>query len=270
MKTNLVAQSTSQSHSTSTINKPIENVTKIPMHNEWWEIVICLGSQIGNISRHVLFWQRNIRYGGISIPEVILEWISLLLAAWIFADFISGLYHWFADSYRTSNPIINEMVFDYFQLHHDKPNLICQRPICNINREVCTPAFVFSLYTMFWMPDGVVSKGTLFFSFFVAWISLTNQAHRWSHQATGVPHVVKLLQKAGVLLSPQKHRLHHYQNHVQDYCITSGICNPILNRVDFWRFLEAAVYWALGAKSYAMLVEDPKAWAQSPFNSLRK
>lgn len=231
--------------------------TEIPTQNRWWEIVICVLSQGGNVYRLVAL-PRNTN------TQILL--VSSIVGSWIAADFISGFYHWFADSYRTRSPTINAIFFDNFQLHHKEPSLICKRPLANVNWEVNLPSFGLTLLQIFWeIPQ------SRYFPFLVGvcfWISITNQAHRWAHQPQSkIPTVVKALQRAGIILSPQHHHQHHGESHLEDYCITSGICNPLLRMLNLWRRLETVVFHTCGARSYAMLVQDPKAFEKSAFGS---
>jgi ubiquitin-conjugating enzyme E2 variant len=73
----------------------------------------------------------------------------------------------------------------------------------------------------------------------------TNQFHMWAH-ATSVPRVVRLLQASRVILSPERHALHHDGNFDRSYCITSGVLNPLLDRSDFFGRMERGIR-ALGS-----------------------
>lgn len=236
----------------------------IPDEDTWWEISICFVSQLGNVFR--------IGYFLLSFHDLtsLQEWILLLVCAigsWICADFLGGLYHWFADSYRSQNRTVNAIFFDNFQLHHEKPSLICQRPLANVNWEVNLPSFFLTLYSIC-LPDGMFYFSTrrsfIFLSMLAGWISVTNQAHRWAHQAQ-VPRIAKILQMTGIILSPREHRTHHSREHLRSYCITSGVCNSTLNAICFWRHLEWLVFTLFGVQSYSMLLKDPHALSQSPF-----
>jgi hypothetical protein len=55
-----------------------------------------------------------------------------------------------------------------------------------------------------------------------------------------VPSAVRRLQRMGVILSPAHHAVHHAPPHDSNYCITSGISNPVLTRIRFW----PALLWA--------------------------
>lgn len=234
----------------------------IPTHNTWSEITICLTAQAGNIYRMTCCYSH-------------VDWMLWFPVAWLCTDFLSGCYHWLADSYRTRNATINAVFFDNFQLHHAEPYLICQRPIANVNWEVSVPAFAMTMWQIFfYLVDADIPLPSLhwhFLSSIAFWISLTNQAHRWAHQrqthGQRISPVIQFLQSTGILLSPTVHRRHHRHDHLQDYCITSGACNVVLDRMQFWRRLEYSVYCLTGKESYAMLLADKEAFAKSPFGN---
>ena len=52
---------------------------------------------------------------------------------------------------------------------------------------------------------------------------------------------VRVLQRAGLILSPEHHAIHHAAPQDKYYCITVGWMNPVLEKVRFFRILEAIV-----------------------------
>ena len=205
------------------------------LKTEWWEVLIVVGAQVGNLWRFTHF------YGGFDL--------LLLVPAWMLADFVSGMYHWFADSYRTNSPAVNAIFFDNFQLHHDYPRFITKRPVFNVSWEVSLPSFVFTLYLLLLLASTSTgssafwSSGLSLFSSFAFWISVTNQAHRWAHTAKkDLPMFIKFFQRCGILLSPEHHHFHHQRPQLRMYCITSGVCDRALEAVKFWDRLERLVF----------------------------
>jgi hypothetical protein len=49
------------------------------------------------------------------------------------------------------------------------------------------------------------------------------------------------LQRTGLVLRSQHHNGHHTSPFTANYCIVNGWCNPLLNKIDFWRRTERAV-----------------------------
>jgi ubiquitin-conjugating enzyme E2 variant len=68
----------------------------------------------------------------------------------------------------------------------------------------------------------------------------TNQFHKWAH-ADKTPGWVKRLQRAGLILSPSHHDIHHAMPHDKHYCITAGWMNPLLDKLRFFRAFEALI-----------------------------
>ena len=77
---------------------------------------------------------------------------------------------------------------------------------------------------------------------------LTNECHKWAHMIHSKPHpIVQFLQKAGLIISHEKHHQHHQGNFDSAYCIINGWMNPILDSINFWRGLEYIIFKLTGA-----------------------
>ena len=51
-------------------------------------------------------------------PKEVVAWH--LAMAFTLTDIVSGVYHWFQDSYRSKDPELNAALFDNFQIHHER------------------------------------------------------------------------------------------------------------------------------------------------------
>ena len=69
---------------------------------------------------------------------------------------------------------------------------------------------------------------------------LTNQFHKWAHQEAP-SRFVRLLQRSRLVLDPAHHQVHHTKPFNMHYCITNGWLNPLLNKIKFFRGLEATL-----------------------------
>lgn len=68
---------------------------------------------------------------------------------------------------------------------------------------------------------------------------ITNQCHKWAHEVHSRPHpLVSFFQKAGLIISHERHHKHHQGNFDSNYCIINGWMNPILDYINFWRVVE--------------------------------
>jgi len=66
----------------------------------------------------------------------------------------------------------------------------------------------------------------------------TNQFHKWAHQENPSAFA-RWLQRKRLVLEPAHHQRHHTRPFDVNYCITNGWLNPVLNRLKFFRRLEA-------------------------------
>lgn len=160
-------------------------------------------------------------------------------------DLVSGIVHWAADTYGSEDtPVIGPSLVKPFRLHHIYPRDICTHGLVETTGNVCilaVPALSLSLYLMWLMPK----SGWLAFS--VAWLALTaaataatNQFHKWAHQESP-SSLARWLQRRRLVLEPEHHQMHHTEPFNMNYCITNGWLNPLLNRLKFFRRLEAGL-----------------------------
>jgi len=53
--------------------------------------------------------------------------------------------------------------------------------------------------------------------------------------------MVRLLQRTRLVLAPTHHQVHHTKPFNMHYCITNGWLNPLLNKIGFFRGMEAGL-----------------------------
>jgi len=162
-------------------------------------------------------------------------------------DLVSGVVHWFADTYFTEEtPIIGRSLVKPFRLHHIYPRDICTHNLVVIAGNSCilaVPVLGLCLYLLWLLPE----SGWLAFK--VVWVSVlaittvaTNQFHKWAHQEGPSP-LTRWLQRTRLVLNPSHHEKHHTAPFNVHYCITNGWLNPLLNKIKFFRRLEAFLSW---------------------------
>jgi ubiquitin-conjugating enzyme E2 variant len=170
----------------------------------------------------------------------------LLLAAVLgilVTDFISGLVHWFCDSFfREDTPILGRLLIRSFREHHRDPLAMTHRSFLEINHRNCVVTIVALVVAL--MHGGpsteltsLLAWGFLFFLFSA--IYLTNSFHRWAHEAKP-PRVARLLQRARLAVGPEHHAAHHRQGR-DSYCVTTGWLNPVLDRTQLFPRIERAL-----------------------------
>lgn len=153
----------------------------------------------------------------------------------ITADFLSGLGHWFEQTYLSPgrNKILDEFVTLPNIDHHRNPKAILKGTYWATNRVVIVITLAVSLVLFllgvdFWQPY-----------FTLALISQFNQVHKWAHGYA--PRPVRWLQSIGILQSPSEHHLHHKRPYSTHYCTLTNFLNPVLDKIRFWRILERIV-----------------------------
>lgn len=193
-----------------------------------------------------------------TFPKVWLHppWILWAILGIYGADFVSGLIHWFADTWgKETMPLLGRRLLRPFRVHHLNPNDFLRRGFIDCNGDVALlqiPILALSLFLVSQEPWG----GPLgaFCLGFCGVGMFTNQFHQWAHQPAPPP-LIHWLQKIGLLLSRAQHQQHHRQPHVQAYCITTGWCNAPLERLQFFPRLEAFITRCTGHKPRADYLE---------------
>lgn len=166
--------------------------------------------------------------------------------AWILADFVSGLIHWFADTYGADDtPLFGPWLIKPFRQHHQYARDICTHNIVFTIGNSCTLATPFQaglLYLLLSDEDVSFTKAALscVFNLFTMAMVATNILHKWAH-AEKTNWVISRLQRSRVFLSPSHHHLHHTKPFDSYYCITNGWLNPLLERIRFFRNLEGTL-----------------------------
>lgn len=194
-----------------------------------WQICVVYTCCILNLITSIMFFMRTCSME----QNIIFKKFLLVLCGWLFADFCSGVYHWFADTYRTQSDNVNAVLFDNFQIHHVQPYLIAEHDIFWVNWEtnllsICMTGIAIYFDSIFWF---IASLGTM----------VVNQVHRMNHsyrKTQKKPFALKMLWKCCVIQDPNHHSKHHTGLHNTSYCILTPLLNPILDFLTFWRGLE--------------------------------
>jgi hypothetical protein len=169
--------------------------------------------------------------------------VATAVTGYLVADFISGVVHWAGDTIGDQNtPIFGPSFVTPFRYHHVDPKDITRHDFIETNGNNCIVVSpVLALLLM------VTPKTTSWFFYlcavmtFTSWfVFCTNQFHRWAHEDNPT-RWVRALQRAGLILSPEHHAIHHASPQDKAYCITVGWLNPVLDKIGFFRACEAIV-----------------------------
>lgn len=191
----------------------------------------------------MFLWYRLIQET-IALHQGPLPVVLAFIIAQLFIDFISGVFHWAADTWgKVETPIFGQTVIKNFRTHHLDPQDITLHSFAETCANSSYPApFVIAI--------GFLTNSGSFLSQTYNWMIIfgvvlgimTNQCHKWAHMVHAKPPlVVRFLQKSGLIISHEKHHRHHTGNFDTDYCIINGWMNPILEKIDFWRRAEIAI-----------------------------
>jgi ubiquitin-conjugating enzyme E2 variant len=173
-------------------------------------------------------------------------WIALGLTGltgYLAADFISGFVHWAGDTIGDeATPFLGKNFVTPFRHHHVDPKDISRHDFIETNGNNCIVVVAPLLVAYLLMPGrpGILFFACALMAFLSLFIVATNQFHKWAHSDTP-PRYALVLQRWGLILSPAHHNLHHALPHDRHYCITVGWMNPLLNRIQFFRAVEALV-----------------------------
>jgi ubiquitin-conjugating enzyme E2 variant len=174
----------------------------------------------------------------------------LVLAGLFVGDWFTGVIHWVTDTWF--DEVLLERVVSIAREHHLYPHHIVGYSFRDYVGYTSWPAVVFF---------GPVLAGMMLRSEPGAWafgfVLVCGEAcalsffgthfHRFGHRRSDNP-VVKLLQRAHILITPQYHARHHGGTHTTHYCVVNGWANVVCDAIGFWRGLEQAVRWLTAAE----------------------
>lgn len=189
--------------------------------------------------------------------------IPALLLGWFMADLSSGLVHMYMDYRPCPAGRRLDEIFDYpgsresseyqqlfrermaalnpferlvydFKNHHPRPDALGRRPVWRlIGSTVIVAALPLSL-TLNGLILAVPMPGWVlaYFSAFLLGGAFAQYFHGSLHRRDNPP-IVTLLRRAGLLMTPAAHQLHH-DTLKQDFATNCGWSNPIINRLFQW------------------------------------
>ncbi|MGE0495270.1 MAG: fatty acid desaturase CarF family protein [Vulcanimicrobiota bacterium] len=191
--------------------------------------------------------------------------VGAAVGAYAAADLASGVFHWTIDNYPSPDtPILGPMAAE-FQVHHNDATDLSRGTLLS-NMYPAGSAMSFPLLAAAFLTPTTPTVGLLTPALGAAAISffaggyLAQGSHRYSHEENP-PAFAKFLQKTGLAQSPANHAQHHTKPWDTYYCIVNGMWNPVLDKTDFWRKLEAGVYKVTGAEPNSWRDPDVKARA---------
>lgn len=180
------------------------------------------------------------------------DWLvcgAAALAGYLLADLVSGLVHWFGDTFfEEDTPVWGTLFVGPFREHHRNPLAMTHHGFGELNGSNCLGVVPLLLIALTLRERAAEDSGALFgmsvLLFFSLSIAVTNQIHSWCH-APRAPQAIVWLQSGGFILSPERHASHHQGGSRDAYCVTTGWMNGFLDRTGVLRKGERALQ-ALG------------------------
>jgi ubiquitin-conjugating enzyme E2 variant len=171
-----------------------------------------------------------------------LKLFLVILASVVAGDFSTGVFHWAVDNYGSKSTPFVGTVCDAFQGHHNEPWTITSRSFVNNVHKIAIGTIPALVLTGCVVP-GVYAK--LFLVLYINFWLFSQEFHKYAHLRTVTP-VLARLQSVGLIVSKKEHGLHHREPFDGHFCILNGMCNPVLDRVHFFRGLEKLVFALTG------------------------
>lgn len=165
--------------------------------------------------------------------------VITLLAAWLTADFLSGLVHWWEDRYGNPEwPIIGRHVIAPNIQHHTDQMAFTIGSYWFRNWTTIVPAAVLASFAYL--------AGLWFLALALVFLSQANEVHSWAHQRCC--RQIRGLQLLGLCHSPEQHAKHHKQPYDRNYCAMSDLMNPVLSGINAWPAVEWLIARVTGIK----------------------
>lgn len=174
-------------------------------------------------------------------------WVVICI---IIADFFTGFFHWFEDTWLTPNtPFLGKLIGVPNVEHHQNPGLMGRMGTW-ITRNIASVVLALIGLAVSWV-----------FGFFcwqivlvAALAALGNEVHEWNHRTKPKNWLVAFIQDAGLVQTKHQHALHHKKPYDRYYCVLTNFTNAVLERIHFWR----------GAEWFCMTVLRMKMKRMSP------
>lgn len=169
--------------------------------------------------------------------------VPLLLAVSLFvSDLASGVVHWGTDTWFSERSLGRGILVA--REHHSHPQNILGYSFLDHASLGSLPSVLvvgpLMIVIMVAGPSpatvGAIAVMTAMASLLLFGTWFHNLGHHWSAN-----RLVRVLQKAGVLMTPAYHGVHHRPPQMIRYCVITGWANPVCDRLRLWRGLERLI-----------------------------
>lgn len=179
-----------------------------------------------------------------------MHWLLQLILAFLVADFLSGIVHWFQDNYLdycVDIPFLSVIAKEN-EMHHYYPRTMLLYPFWETIWHSCyvvivgVAVFYFTLPPRAWKTYAVFLYTLIFVSIF------SNLMHKYSHMRPCETNVlIRFCQAVGLLQSHEYHSVHHKTSD-RRFCVISQYVNPFLDALHFWSGVEYCIFLLTGKR----------------------
>ena len=171
--------------------------------------------------------------------------LLLLVVAFEVNDLVVGVVHWALDKYwRYESAVVGNLVRT-FRGHHPDPQELCTHGYVETNSNMYPIVGVLAVVVLVFAR----APATCWFMFWLLLIAANSATiHQWAHLERP-PLLVRVLQRARILIAPEIH-LRHHDGHMSHYCAISGHVNYLADGLGIWRKLEWLIARTTGAKPF--------------------
>jgi plasmanylethanolamine desaturase len=163
-----------------------------------------------------------------------------VIIGYLLADLISGVAHWLGDRFGdASTPIVGPTFIAPFREHHDAPQAMLGHGFAELvgnTAVLASPALVATFYCLDLRSLWALFCAGVIITALIGVVA-TNVIHCWAHMDQP-PRLARLLQKTGLILTPERHARHHCGSFDRAYCITSGWMDSGLDAIQIWSRAE--------------------------------
>lgn len=162
-----------------------------------------------------------------------LTWNALfgLIGAYFLIDLLSGCAHIAFDHLLRFKTFLVGSIARDFNFHHIVPSDLTYIRISQVLKPVavtlCPTSTLLGLCSYF-----AGSNFGVWLFFWTTCFSVIGQPiHRLAHMGESSNRFIRFLQRSHLILPPQEHQNHHQKGEQTHFCIFSGLCNPLLDRI---------------------------------------
>ena len=169
--------------------------------------------------------------------------LVMLAATLALVDLVSGLAHWAEDTFGTeATPVLGKWIVTPNLLHHRDGTAFVANSWLKSSWDLLAAAV--AIVAIAWS-IGMLSWPVWVFAVVGA---NANQIHKWNHMPRARrPFLIRALQWLRLLQSSRDHVAHHRGEKNSAYCVITPLLNPLLDRMQFWHWLERLTVPTLGA-----------------------